>query len=186
VALLDFSTERRSLVLGGRRFDIRRLTVGAVSRALVLLAREIAAVRKMYESEPELWEKFGASPALLMFPPTDPRVVDVLRRVVVTDEPVAAWPVEDLVLAVAGLSDWPRITGSLRWSDSPGQESDRQEEARSVLSVAKECGTDPVSLMDWPYEAFCAALDAMAPEKKAPIGPEALAVMLNGPGFEGA
>lgn len=161
--LLDFSPERRSLNIGGRRFRIRRLTVGAVARALTVYGREIGGLRAMYEI-PNVWTLFGLTPAIELLSKRPDALISVLRHVVETDAPESEWPLAELADAVAALSHWPTIARSLVFSDRSGNPDDLSAESRAIVGTAREMGVDPVAVLEWPMEAWVAAQDALAPK----------------------
>lgn len=161
--LLDFSTERRSLEIGGRRVRIRRLTVGAIARALTVFSTEMAALRFLYENR-ETWALFGAEPAVEILSRRADAMVEVLRDCVDTDVPESEWPVVELAEAIAALSSWPTIARSLEFSQRRGDTADLAAESRAIVGLAREMGVDPVSILEWPMEAWVSAQDALAPK----------------------
>lgn len=184
MGLLDFSEERRRVDLGGRCFFIHRITVGGVVRVLTLYGREVEAIREAHNQEPGMFQACGLGAALLFFP-ADERMLEVLRDSVETDVPESRWPLADLALAVAQLSDWPKIIAALTFSDSDPHAA--ENENRWVVNLAKAVGVTPVEALRWPFEAWVAAAAALQPpEPKHTVAtPEAIAAMLGVPSSSG-
>lgn len=141
--LTDLMDERRSLEISGRRFVVRRPTVGAVSLFSRLFAAEIAqAFRDGYDSLPDQSLE------------GDPRLARVLAAFIEGDGDPVTWPLADLFAAVADIEDLPRIAESLRPVDGPGGNG-------SVLNLAEHLGVSVFALVNLPYLAVLAARDEL-------------------------
>lgn len=153
MSLLSYLDERRVLVLGARRFVVRRPTFGAVLLFTRLFALEIVGAWEAYESDPDSW--LESLPSIDL--DRDPRVARLLASFIEGDGEPSTWPHQTLYEAVAGMSDLPRIIASLRL----GQQLDVGRDRSSMLKFAAALGTNIVALMGWPYDAVLEASEAL-------------------------
>ena len=166
--VLDFSSERRPVTIGGRRFFIRRLSVGAVVRGLALFSSEVQRFRDMHEEAPDLWATLGTAPAIEILGLRPDALLAVVREAVESEVPEEEWPLRDLATAIAGLTDWTRVAEGLSFAaGTENVEEERAAENRAFVSVAKEMGVDPTKILDWPFEAWLAAIDTLGPPANA-------------------
>jgi hypothetical protein len=182
VPVRDFIQERRVVQMGPRRFIIRKPTVATLEAVLGLYAVEITKVFQACA--------LGLPPdplaALLpvFLAGGGSKLADVLATCcepadevaeAIAEHPEAA---EALVMAVLSIADLPRIVGSLDFTSEeraaklariaeqhgvppPESEEGPSERALAIVLLSERFHLSPMTVMDWPYEAFLTVCETL-------------------------
>ena len=204
MAARDFTSERRVLIRGTRRFIIRRPTCDTIARLTARYALEILALRKTHHEAKGL-----AGPREMLQIALPIFTADLERLGAVLESCVDIWDAapgeleaavagsrelaEALVLEVLKLSDVPRLC-SLLGLDQPMEAADEAQDEAIVEpfdlmlgAVADHFGTDPFRVMGWDFLAVHALLGSVIPQLnalKAGKLPAAAPTASSGPGIE--
>lgn len=166
--LRDFLDERRGLTLGGRAFEMRRISFGAVVVATSKFSEKIIeAARQGSADAASILDSFTVGDladlvCLVLDPPDRDFFVRTLDAAILD-----RW-----LLELRRMNDLEKITASLNLgpkdaSGSPdSNEGEKQEAGPSPMEVvvdaiAQRYGVPPHQVMGWPYEEVLAILDLM-------------------------